>query len=49
MGGGFGKYAKHKARVLKKRPSAKAGTEKREKDMFKNYARSAPTHLLLPV
>ncbi len=50
MGGRFGKYgdAKRKAEVLKNRPRVKGGTEKREKDMFKNYARSAPTYLLLP-
>ena len=49
MGGGFGKYghAKHKAQVLKNRPRVKGGTEKREKDMFKNYACSAPTYLIL--
>jgi hypothetical protein len=42
MGGRFGKYgdAKHKGLIRKNRL--------REKDMFRNYARSAPTYLLLP-
>jgi hypothetical protein len=39
---------KRKAQVLKNGPRVKGGTEKREKDMYKNYARSAPTYLLLP-
>ena len=50
MGGRFGEYghAKHKAQVLKNRPRVKGSTGKREKDMFKNYACSAPMYLLLP-
>ncbi|MBW1719985.1 MAG: hypothetical protein JRJ43_10580 [Deltaproteobacteria bacterium] len=50
MGGRFGKYghAKRKAQVLKNQPRVKGGTEKREKDMYKNYARSLRTYLHLP-
>ena len=47
MGRGFGKYgdAKAQGQVLKNWPRVKGVTGKREKDMFKNYARSARTSL----